>query len=61
MLLETDAPFLAPQPHRGERNEPAYIRWVAEEIATLTNTPLSSVARVTTNNAARLFAWRETV
>jgi TatD DNase family protein len=61
MLLETDAPFLAPQPHRGERNEPAYIRWVADEIATLTNTPISSVARVTTNNAARLFAWRETV
>jgi TatD DNase family protein len=61
MLLETDAPFLAPTPHRGERNEPAYISWVAETLATLTNTPLSSVARVTTHNAASLFAWRETV
>ena len=61
LLLETDSPFLAPHPHRGERNEPAYIRWVAEAVATLTNTPLSSVARITSHNAARLFEWRETV
>jgi TatD DNase family protein len=61
LLLETDAPFLAPVPHRGERNEPSFIRWVADTLATLTNTPISSVARVTSNNAASLFAWRETV
>jgi TatD DNase family protein len=61
LLLETDAPFLAPHPHRGERNEPAYVRWVAESLATLTNTTFSNLAKITSNNAARLFAWRETV
>lgn len=60
LLLETDAPFLAPHPHRGERNEPSYIRWIAETLSTLTNTPISSLAKITSNNAARLFAWRET-
>lgn len=61
LLLETDAPFLAPHPHRGERNEPAFIRWIAEEVATITSKPINTVARVTSSNAARLFAWREKV
>ena len=61
ILLETDSPFLAPHPHRGERNEPAYVRWVAEAISSLINTPLTTVARITSQNAARLFAWREIV
>lgn len=61
VLLETDAPFLAPHPHRGERNEPAFVRSIAEAVATLMNTPIHTVARDTSHNAARLFAWRETV
>lgn len=59
-VLETDAPFLAPHPHRGERNEPAYVRWVAETVAAQANSSVSSVAQTTSKNAARLFAWRET-
>jgi TatD DNase family protein len=59
LLLETDAPFLTPHPHRGQRNEPAYVRLVAEKIAEQHKQPLEAVARASTANAARLFAWRE--
>lgn len=59
LLLETDAPFLTPHPHRGERNEPAYVRYVAEKIAEIRNLPVEEVARATTENAGRLFNWRE--
>lgn len=55
LLVETDAPFLAPQKHRGERNEPAYVRLVAERIADLHNLSLDVLAERTTANAARLF------
>lgn len=55
ILIETDAPFLTPMPHRGQRNEPAYIRHVAETITQITALPLEQVARQTTANAARLF------
>jgi len=55
LLVETDAPYLAPHPHRGKRNEPAYARLVAEKLAEVKGIPLSEVARVTTSNAARLF------
>jgi len=55
MVLETDAPFLAPVPHRGRRNEPAYVRHVAEKLAEVKGVPLEEVARVTTENARRLF------
>jgi len=51
MLIETDCPFLAPHPHRGKRNEPAYVKLVAEKIAELTGVPFSEVARKTTENA----------
>ena len=57
LLIETDAPFLAPQPKRGKRNEPAYVRLVAEKIAELHNQTLSEIAEITTANAARLFNW----
>lgn len=57
LLIETDAPFLTPHPHRGRRNEPAYVAWVAQKIAQLQNRPLEAVARQTTHNAARLFGW----
>ena len=55
LLIETDAPYLTPEPHRGRRNEPAYVRLVAERIAELHGLPLAEVARITTANARRLF------
>jgi TatD DNase family protein len=58
LLIETDAPFLAPQPHRGKRNEPAYVRFVAEKIAQLHQLPFGHVADITTANAERLFHWQ---
>jgi len=55
LLVETDAPFLTPHPHRGKRNEPAYVRLVAEKIADLKNLPLAEIAQATTANAQALF------
>ena len=55
VLVETDAPFLAPHPRRGQRNEPAHVRLVAERLAELRSLPLEEIARVTTENAERLF------
>ena len=55
MLIETDAPYLAPVPFRGKLNQPAYVRHVAEEIAALRNIPLDQVAMATTSNFHRLF------
>ena len=55
LLLETDAPFLAPVPKRGKRNEPAFLIHTAEKIASLRNITLEEVARQTTSNARRLF------
>jgi TatD DNase family protein len=57
LLLETDAPFLAPHPYRGRRNEPAYVRQVAEKVAELHQLPLSTLSQLTTGNAGQLFAW----
>lgn len=57
MLIETDAPFLAPHPHRGRRNEPAFVALVAGKIAELHSTPAEETVAVTTANAARLFRW----
>ena len=54
-VLETDAPYLAPAPHRGTRNEPAYVRRVAERLADIKQLPLEKVAQATTANATRLF------
>ncbi len=55
LLLETDAPFLAPHPNRGKRNEPAYIPLIAKEIARLHHTSPEKVAEQTYTNAMRLF------
>ena len=55
ILLETDAPYLTPEPYRGQRNEPSYVEYVAGKIAELKNISLEEVAEVTTNNARRLF------
>jgi TatD DNase family protein len=57
LLVETDAPFLAPHPQRGKRNEPAYVRLVVEKIAELKEMSFDSVASITTANAERLFRW----
>lgn len=55
LLLETDCPYLAPEPFRGKRNEPANVRLIAERVAALRGTTLAEVARATTANAKRLF------
>jgi TatD DNase family protein len=55
IILETDAPFLAPVPFRGKRNESAYIKIVAEKIAEIKNINLESVAEITSANAVHLF------
>ena len=55
ILIETDAPYLAPQAHRGKRNEPAYVRLVAEKIAELHGLSLEEVARATLQNGCALF------
>jgi TatD DNase family protein len=57
ILLETDSPFLAPVPHRGRRNESAYITDVAAKIALLHETTTEEVARITTQNAQQLFGF----
>ena len=56
-LVETDCPFLAPVPRRGKRNEPAYVRAVAERVAELRQEPLEQVCRTSTANALRLFGF----
>lgn len=58
MLIETDCPFLAPEPHRGKRNEPAYARLVAEKIAELKSLDISGVARMTQENTRNLFSLK---
>ncbi|HWQ04515.1 MAG TPA: TatD family hydrolase [Longilinea sp.] len=58
VLLETDAPFLAPHPHRGRRNEPAFIALVAQKVAELKQVSESLIVEITSNNANRLFDWR---
>jgi TatD DNase family protein len=55
ILLETDAPFLAPSPHRGKRNEPSYIPIIAAKVAELCGISLLEVESVTTSNAQRMF------
>ena len=55
MLIETDSPFLTPVPHRGKRNEPAYVRFVAETVAIVRGISLEQVASITSANAQNLF------
>jgi len=56
LMIETDAPYLTPQPHRGRRNQPAHVKFVAEKIASLRNLPLQRVGQDTTQNVYDLFA-----
>ncbi|MGL5062442.1 MAG: TatD family hydrolase [Microcoleus sp.] len=55
LLVETDCPFLAPVPKRGKRNEPAYVYYVAEQVAKLRGVSLETLCRQTTENACQLF------
>lgn len=57
VLVETDSPYLTPDPFRGKRNEPAFVKYVVEKIADLRNLPISEVATAVGSNAARLFQW----
>lgn len=59
LLVETDAPYLAPVPYRGKRNEPGYTRYTVEKIAELRNLPVEEVALQTWKNAHRLFRIAE--
>jgi TatD DNase family protein len=59
LLIETDGPFLSPQAKRGKRNEPAFVRFVAEKIAEVRDISLETVAEQTARNADRLFRWRD--
>jgi TatD DNase family protein len=56
ILVETDSPYLAPVPHRGKRNEPAFVRVVAETVAQVKGIALEEVAEATSRNAQELFA-----
>lgn len=57
ILLETDAPYLTPEPHRGQRNEPAYVIEVAKKIAELKNESLEKIIEQTTENCKKLFKF----
>jgi TatD DNase family protein len=57
LLIETDAPYLTPQPYRGRRNEPAYTHFIVEKLAALHQLAYSVIVQETFSNAARLFAW----
>lgn len=57
LLIETDAPYLAPHPKRGKRNEPGWVRHTAECLADVHGVTLETLANTTADNAERLFAW----
>ena len=61
LLIETDAPFLTPVPHRGKRNEPAFVAYIADKIAEIHGITREQVAEITARNAARLFGWEADV
>ena len=55
LLIETDSPYLTPVPYRGKRNEPAYVRFVAEKVAEIKEIPVEEVQETTFENCQRLF------
>jgi len=57
ILVETDGPYLAPVPHRGKRNEPAFVRHTAERVAAVRGLPVEELIAATAANAARVFGW----
>lgn len=59
LLIETDCPYLAPEPMRGRTNQPAYVRYVAEKLSEIKGVPAEEIARITRENALRLFGITE--
>ena len=59
IVLETDAPYLAPVPFRGKRNEPSYLKYVVEKLSQIKNCSVDEVAEITTANAMKLFRLKE--
>jgi len=57
LLIETDAPYLTPHPHRGERNEPSFTTFVADKMAELSDIPTEEICMISTKNAQRLFGF----
>jgi TatD DNase family protein len=55
LVVETDSPYLTPEPHRGKRNEPGYVRFTAERVALVKGISLEELALATTQNAKRFF------
>jgi TatD DNase family protein len=55
LLVETDAPFLTPEPYRGKRNEPGYVRYTAQKVAEVKKVSFEKVAEVTTKNALNVY------
>ena len=58
LLIETDAPYLAPEPMRGKQNQPAYVRYVAERLAQVRQMSYADLVALTTQNAFELFRWK---
>lgn len=58
LLIETDAPYLSPEPYRGKQNQPAYVYYVAEKLAEVRDVPLEELATMTTENAFQLYQWQ---
>ena len=59
MVLETDAPYLAPVPYRGKRNEPSYLGLVGQKIADVLGMPLEEVDRITSSNAESVYGKKD--
>lgn len=57
IILETDAPYLSPQPKRGKRNEPANIQFIAEKLSEVLSMPVEDICEITSRNAQKLFEW----
>ena len=55
LLIETDGPYMTPVPHRGKRNEPAYVKYVAEKIAQIKNMPIDELTEISSENCLNLF------
>ena len=57
--METDAPFLTPEPFRGKRNEPSYVRYTAQKVAEIKKVSFDKVAEATTENAFRVYRLKD--
>jgi TatD DNase family protein len=57
LLIETDAPYITPEPHRGKRNEPAFVRYTLEKLAEIQGVNTNEMERISGENAASLFGW----